>query len=59
MCLDHIIANETYHLSHALPLKLAPIVSSNNVGHLELKNLSANLIYLFNLPNDLSECGDL
>ena len=24
MCLDHIIANEMYHVFHALPLKLAP-----------------------------------
>jgi hypothetical protein len=24
MCLDHIIAHETYHFFHALPLKLAP-----------------------------------
>ena len=46
MCLDRIIAHETYHFFHALPFKLAPHVPSNNVGHLELKNLSADLFFI-------------
>jgi hypothetical protein len=45
MCLDHIIVHETHHFLHALPLNLLPHVSSNNVGHLELKNLSADLFF--------------
>ena len=42
MCLDHIIAHETYHFFHAQPLNLLPHVSSNNVGHSELKNPSTH-----------------
>jgi hypothetical protein len=45
MYLDHIIAHETYHFFHAYPLNLLSHVSSNNVGHLELKNLSAVLLF--------------
>jgi hypothetical protein len=33
------------------PSSLLPHVSSNNMGHLELKNLSANLF--FGLPTDI------
>ena len=45
MCLDHIIANKIYHSSMPYPLYLLPHVSSNNVGHLEFKNLSADLFF--------------
>ena len=51
MYLDHIIAHETYHFFHALPLNLLPHVSSNNVGYLELKKFSA--IFSFGLPTEM------
>ena len=49
MCLDHIKARERYHSSIPYTLTLLTHVSSNNVGHLELKNLSA-YFYFFCLP---------
>ena len=45
MCLNHIIAHEAYHFCLVLPLTLAPHVSSNNVGYLELKNSSADCFF--------------
>jgi hypothetical protein len=45
MCLNCIIAHETYHYYLALPLKPAPTISPNNMRHLELKNSSAYLFF--------------
>ena len=45
MCLDHIIAHENTIYILPYPLNWLPCVSQNNVGHLELKNLSTNLFF--------------
>jgi hypothetical protein len=46
MCLDHIIAHETYHFFHALPLKLAPTCFIKQCGTSRTQEFECRSVFL-------------
>jgi hypothetical protein len=45
MCLDHIIAHETYQLFHVLPLKLAPTCFIRQCGTFKTQEFECTIVF--------------
>jgi hypothetical protein len=58
MCLDHIIARETYHFFHVLPLKLAPTCFIKQCGTSGTQEFECKFVFLVYQLKCL-EFGDL